>query len=307
MSAAVSPPEVLVVGGGVVGLGVAWRLGQRGVRVTVLERGEAGRGASWAAAGMLAPVAELGFEELDLYALSRESLRRWPAFARDLEAVTGRSVDYRDDGTLVVAPDRDAAEALRRSFRFQQQHGVDVRWLSRDAALDLEPFLSPRIAAAVHAPGDHQVDNRRLVAALRAAVEEAASVTVREHVAVRAIHPDADAPRAVLDDGSEVAARQVVLAAGAWSGGVEGLAPVEVPVRPVKGQMLSLRMDAPVAGPPFGLRHVVRSPDAYLVPKSDGRLVIGATSEEQAFDTRVTAGGLYRLLEGAWEACPGID
>ncbi|MEL6772117.1 MAG: glycine oxidase ThiO [Bacteroidota bacterium] len=307
MAHADTPHDVLVVGGGVVGLGVAWRLGQRGARVAVLEKGEVGRGASWAAAGMLAPVAELGFEELDLYALSRESLRRWPTFARDLEAETGQSVDYCTDGTLVVAPDRDDAAALRRSFRFQQEHGAEVRWLSRDAALDLEPFLSPRIAAAVHAPGDHQVDNRGLVEALRVAVDQHEGIVLHVGVGVRAIYPDAAQPRVVLDDGSERSARQVVLAAGAWSRSVDGLAPAEVPIRPVKGQMLSLRMDAPVAGPPFGLRHVVRAPHAYLVPKSDGRLVIGATSEEQSFDTRVTAGGLYRLLEGAWEACPGIE
>ena len=292
--------DVLIVGGGIIGLALARELAKRGRTVTVFERDRAGRGASWAAAGMLAPAAELGFEEIDLYRLGRESLRRWPDFARDLEAAGGMSVGYRDEGTLVVADDRDAAEALRRLYRFQEEHGAPVEWMTGREALEVEPFLSPKLAAAVFSPEDHQVDNRAVVEALRTVAEAHPNIILRECVTVSAVAPR-EHPAVVVDDGEQTAARIVVLAAGAWTRGIEGLEPAP-PVRPLKGQMLSLRMEAP-----FELGHVVRGPDAYLAPKSDGRLVIGATSEEMGFDTTVTAGGLYRLLEGAVEVVPGIE
>lgn len=293
--------DVVVVGAGIVGMGVAWRLAEHGHRVLVLERERAGGGASRAAAGMLAPAAEVQFEELDLYRLGRESLRRWPAFARALEAASGRAVGYRDEGTLVVAVDRDDAEALRRLYRFQREQGVPVAWLSAAEALELEPFLSPRIAGAVHAPEDHQVDNRAVGEALRAVLQRAEGVVLREGVEVVAVEPDAARPAVRTAGGERLEARAVVLAAGAWLRDLAGL-PAPVPVRPVKGQMLALAM-----AEPFALRHVVRTPRAYLVPKADGRLVVGATAEEMGFDTTVTAGGVYRLLEGAVEAVPGVE
>ncbi len=292
-------PDVLVVGAGVAGLGVAWRLAQSGLAVTVLDRGAPGRGATWAAAGMLAPTVELGFEELDLYALSRESLARWPAFAAELETATGLSVGLRTDGTLVVADDRDSLLRLRRLFDFQQAHGAPVEWISGEAAREREPLLSPRIPAAVWSPTDHQVDNRRLAEALVAAVE-AAGGTIRHGAPVAAVRPDAARPAVVLDTGERLEARAVVIAAGAWTASIAGVVPA--PVRPVKGQMLSLRQTDSVR-----LSVTVRGPDAYLVPKPDGRLVVGATSEERGYDTAVTAGGLYRILEGAVAVVPGIE
>ena len=293
--------SVIIVGGGAIGLSVGWELAKAGADVALFDRGEAGRGTSWLAAGMLAPDAEIGFEERALYRLSRESLSRWPAFARSLEEATGQTVDYRDEGTLVVADDRDSAEALRRLYRFQKEEGLDVQWLTGAEALEIEPFLAPRLAAAVFAPGDHQVDNRRLVGALRTAFVEAGG-RLRERTSVQALVPEDGRPAVLLEGGERAEADAVVVAAGAWSRGIEGLEPAgRPPVRPVKGQMIELRMERP-----FELRHVVRGPGAYLAPKSDGRLLVGATSEEMGFDTRVTAGGLYKLLEGAWEVVPGI-
>ncbi|MEM9666951.1 MAG: FAD-dependent oxidoreductase, partial [Bacteroidota bacterium] len=130
---------VVIVGGGVVGLSIGWCLARTGVGVTIVERGQVGRGTSWQAAGMLAPDAEIGFEELELYRLSRESLRRWAAFAREVEAASGQSVDYRTDGTLIVADDPDSAAALRRLYRFQQEQGLSVEWLTGAEALNREP------------------------------------------------------------------------------------------------------------------------------------------------------------------------
>lgn len=293
--------RVVIVGGGAIGLAIGWMLARAEIPVTLFERDRAGRGTSWLAAGMLAPDAEIGFEERALYRLSRESLRRWPHFAAELEAASGQSVDYRDEGTLVVADDRDAAEALQRLYRFQKDEGLAVEWLTGDEAREREPFLAPRLSAAVFAPSDHQVDNRRLLEALRTAFRKAGG-RLHEHTPIRAITPDEEAPAVVTEDGDRVEAAQVVLAAGVWSRQIEGLPPeARPPVRPVKGQMIELQMELP-----FDLQHVVRGPEAYLAPKSSGRLLVGATNEEMGFDTRVTAGGLYDLLEGAWDVVPGI-
>ncbi|RMH59715.1 MAG: glycine oxidase ThiO [Bacteroidetes bacterium] len=294
-------PSILIVGGGAVGLGIGWELVRQGRPVTIFDRGLAGRGASWLAAGMLAADAELQFEEPELYRLSRESMRRWPDFARALEAAAGDTVDYRDEGTLLVADDPDSAAALRRRYTFQKEQGLAVEWLTGAEALEREPFLAPRLAAAVFAPDDHQVDNRRVLEACKRAFVRAGGV-LREHTPVQAVVPDAAAPAVVTEAGERIEGGTVILAAGAWSRQVEGLEPdVRPPVRPVKGQMIELRVERP-----FALRHVVRGPQAYLAPKSDGRVLVGATSEEMGFDTRVTAGGLYTILEGAWEIVPGI-
>ncbi len=293
--------RVIIVGGGTIGLGIGFELVRRGTPTTIFERDKAGRGTSYQAAGMLAPDAEIEFEELELYEFNRESLRRWPDFADRVESASGQSVDYRDEGTLIVADDRDAAEALERLCEFQQGQGLDVEWLTGEEAREIEPFVAPRLSAAVFAPSDHQVDNRRLVDALRTAFE-AEGGTLHEDTPVDAVVPDAEAPAVRTTDGERVAADRVVVAAGVWSRELDGLeSDATPPVRPVKGQMIQLRRKRP-----FDLQHVVRGPEAYLAPKSDGRIVMGATSEEMGFDTTVTAGGLYDLLEGGWEVVPGI-
>jgi glycine oxidase len=293
--------DVLIVGGGTIGLAIGFELVRRGTRTTIFEKDRAGRGTSYQAAGMLAPDAEIEFEERELYDFNRESLRRWPDFAERVEAASGQSVDYRDEGTLIVADDRDAAEALERLYTFQQDQGLNVEWLTGEEAREIEPFVAPRLSAAVFAPSDHQVDNRRLVDALRTAFQ-AEGGTLHEHTPVQAVVPDAETPAVRTADGERVAGDCVVVAAGVWSRELDGLTPdAQPPVRPVKGQMIQMRRTRP-----FDLQHVVRGPEAYLAPKSDGRVVMGATSEELGFDTTVTAGGLFDLLEGGWEVVPGI-
>ena len=293
--------DVLIVGGGTIGLGIGFELVRRGTPVTIFERDKAGRGTSYQAAGMLAPDAEIEFEEQTLYDANRESLRRWPDFVDRVEAASGQSVDYRDEGTLIVADDRDAAEALERLYTFQREQGLDVEWLTGEEAKEIEPFVAPRLSAAVYAPSDHQVDNRRLIDALRTAFE-AEGGTLHEDTPIDAVVPDAEAPSVRTTNGEQVVGGRIVVAAGVWSRELDGLTPdATPPVRPVKGQMIQMRRKRP-----FDLQHVVRGPEAYLAPKSDGRIVMGATSEERGFDTTVTAGGLYDLLEGGWEVVPGI-
>lgn len=294
-------PEILIVGGGVIGLSIGWELQRAGRRVIVFDRDEAGRAASWQAGGMLAPAAEIGFEEPELYRFSRESTELWPDFVRRLESDSRREVGFRREGTLVVSDDADSQARLRRVYEFQLEQQLNVRWLSGDQARDLEPFLAPRVTAGVLSPDDVQVDNRKLVLALIDAIRRTGG-EVRERTPIIRVEPDALSPRVVTADGEEVEGEVVVLAAGAWCREVDGL-PKEArpPIRPVKGQMVELRMIRP-----FALDRVVRGPHGYLVPKESGRLLIGATSEEMGYDTEVTAGGIYKLLEGAWEIVPGI-
>ena len=271
--------------------------------MTVYDRGEAGHGASWAAAGMLAGAVESEPGEEKLLPLALESQRLWPDFAREVEAAAGLSVEYRDEGTLVVALNRDDAAQLRHSYEFQKGQGLDLHWLSAAEARQREPHLKPGIAAAVWSPRDHQVENRRLGRALAVAARHA-GVDLIEHCAVREIAIAGGHAKGVVTERGRAEADVVVLAAGAWSRDVGGIPPAHVPpVRPIKGQMLALQMDpaAPL------IRHVLWLPRAYLAPRLDGRLIIGATVEERGFDTRLTAGGLLALLDGAWRALPSIE
>jgi glycine oxidase len=298
-----SRPRIAIVGGGVIGLSIGWRLAEAGCPVDVYERGKAGRGASWAAAGMLAAGVESEPGEEGLLPLTRASQALWPGFARALEAASGIDVGLREEGTLVIALTRDDAERLRFTFDLQRRLGIEIEWLSGAEALRREPHLSPRVAAACFSPHDTQVDNRRVAEALIEALRRAGG-RLHEESAVEAIDVAGGAARGVIVAGERRRADIVVLAAGAWAQEIAGIPPAaRPPVRPVKGQTVTLRMDkaAPL------LRHVLWAPKAYLVPRRDGRLIVGATVEERGFDEWLTAGGVMALLEGAWRALPGTE
>jgi glycine oxidase len=299
-----SLPKTVVIGAGVVGLSIAWRLAQSGCPVTVYDGAAAGRGASWAAAGMLAAAVETEPGEEKLLALTLESQRLWPDFARELEAVSGISVDYRDEGTMVVALTRDDTEQLRFTYEFQKSLGLELDWLSGAEARRREPHLRPGIPGAVLSLRDHQVENRLLGYALTEAVRQA-GVVLHEHCPVREVDVASARAYGVVTDRGYDRADVVVLAAGAWSREIGGIPRSHLPpVRPIKGQMLALRMDlkTPI------LRHVTWLPrGGYLVPRRDGRLVVGGTVEERGFDDSITAGGLLALIEGAWRAVPAIE
>jgi glycine oxidase len=297
-------PTVAIIGAGVIGLAIAWRLAARGAQVAVFDKGAAGSGASHAAAGMLAACAEAEPGEEALVALGRESQARWPAFAAELEQTSGVDVGLRPEGTLVVALTADDQARLQHQLVFQHKLGLPLQWISAAETRRREPHLAGKLAGAVFSPEDTQVDNRKLAAALRIAAEAAGAI-VNEHRAVDAISSRAGrADGIVLADGSKVVADVVVLAAGAWSRSIAGVPPeLRPPVRPIKGQMLSLRMDQ--ASPL--LSHVVWAPGAYLVPRRDGHLLVGATVEEKGYDTSLTAGGMLTLLEAAWRAVPAVE
>jgi glycine oxidase len=289
-----------VVGGGVIGLGIAWRAAMAGLRVTVVDQAP-GRGASWAAAGMLAPVTEVHYGERPLLGLNLAAAARWPGFAAEVEEAAGRSVGYRPAGTLAVARDADDNAALEDLYRFQLRCGLDVQRLRSRECRQLEPGLAPSIRGGVLAPGDHQVDNRALVEALLVACQRAGVRFVAGRVAELAV--TGDRVTGVVLGGERLAAGAVVLAAGCWSGGLGGLAAEAlVPVRPVKGQLLYL---GGPADQPLCQRNV-RGLEVYVVPRGDGRVVVGATVEEQGFDTRVTAGAVHDLLRAALELLPDV-
>jgi glycine oxidase len=299
-------PDVLVVGGGIIGLVTAWRAAQRGLATAVLDP-EPGGGAAQVAAGMLAAVTELHHGEQTLLGLNLESARRYPDFAAELADAAGRDLGYRRSGTLAVALDADDRAHLRELHALQQRSGLDAQWLSGRECRRLEPMLAPGVRGGLRVDGDHQVDPRRLAAALVTACDRAGVVFHRAW-AERLTVVRERATGVVTADGTGLDAGQVVLAAGSLSGRLAGVPEaVRPPVRPVKGQVLRLTM--PALPTPFlsrTVRAVVRGSHVYLVPRENGELVVGATSEETGWDTTVTAGGVYELLRDAHELVPGI-
>ncbi|WP_406197757.1 glycine oxidase ThiO [Kitasatospora sp. NBC_01560] len=302
-----SHADVLVIGGGIIGLAVAWRAAQRGLRIVVADPSPGG-GAARVAAGMLAPVTELQYGEEPLLRLGMASNQRYAAFAAELEEASGgQDTGYRQCGTLAVALDADDRAELRELHAFHLRLGLDSQWLTGREARRLEPMLAPGVRGGLHVADDHQVDGRRLLTALLRA-GEAAGVAVRPSAAAELLVEDGRAVGARLGTGETVTADRVVLAAGPDSHRLPGLPAGVLPaIRPVKGQILRLRI--PPAYRPFlsrNVRAVVRGQHLYLVPRENGELVIGATSEEQGYDTTVTAGGVYELLRDAHELVPGI-
>ncbi|AQS72263.1 glycine oxidase ThiO [Streptomyces pactum] len=300
-------PDVLVVGGGIIGLVTAWRAAQRGL-VTALVDPEPGGGAAQVAAGMLAAVTELHYGEQTLLALNLASARRYPEFAAELTDLTGHDLGYRRCGTLAVALDADDRAHLRELHALQQRSGLESEWLSGRECRRLEPMLAPGVRGGLRVDGDHQIDPRRLAAALVAACERVGVVFHRVWAEQLTVGGGKRATGVVTADGTVLAAGQVVLAGGSLSGRLGGV-PDDVlpPVRPVKGQVLRLTMPR-THGPLLSrtVRAVVRGNPLYLVPRESGELVVGATSEELGWDTTVTAGGVYELLRDAHELVPGI-
>lgn len=303
--------DTIVVGGGTIGLSVAWRAAACGIDVAVVDPSP-GQGASWAAAGMLAPVGEVHYGEEALVSLNVAAAGRWPAFAAELESCTGRHIGYLQCGTLLAAFDEGDRAWAEQLFAFQKELGLDVEWISGRKARELEPRLSPSVRAGMLASGDHQVDNRLLVGALL----EAARISGCKFYddTVDSLETTGGRVEGVrLRDGTFLESRAVVLASGAWSGQIAGVPEaLRPPVRPVKGQIIRLRVpDSSKASlailPRRPVRGIVNGAAIYLVPRADGTLVIGSTIEEKGFDTSVTAGAVYELLRDAHRVMPAIS
>lgn len=299
--------NIHIIGGGVIGLGIGWQLAKAGVSVTVYDSAEVGQASSWAAAGMLAPLAEAHSDETDLLKLGCDSITRYPEWVSELEADANIDIGFRIEGTLIVGLGVEDTHQLRHLYQAQQQLDLEVNWISGREARKIETALSPRVTAAIHCKKDYQVDNRLMVKALKRAYLTSGGVLHENHVVQKVVVKDGHVYGVETQDGYQQA-NIVILSAGCWSAQIEGIPDaIRPPVRPVKGQMLALQMEEANQ-----INSVIRTVTAryptsvYLVPRSDGRLIVGATTEEMGFDTQLTVGGMYELLRGAWEALPGI-
>jgi len=285
--------KVVIVGAGVAGLGIGWRLRQAGADVLILERGQPASAATWAAAGMLAVTGEMGESQAPESDFARQASGLWPEFATELESTSGLDIGYRRSGTLLVAATPDEAKAFRPS--------PDATVLNAAQTRDLEPMLAPDIAGGLLALGDAQVDNRALGQALARAFVSAGGMLSLNEAAVRFV-VSGNAVAAAVTPFEHYEADAFVIAAGAWSGGFGGL-PAEVlpPVHPVKGEMIAV---APPAGAHLP-RRLVWGHGIYLVPRPD-RLLIGATVAETGFDTSLTDEAADWLSRRAVALMPGL-
>lgn len=298
-------PDVVVVGGGVIGLSIAWEAAAAGMSVTLADP-RPGRGAGWAAAGMLAPAGEAHFGEDALTMLNVAAARAWPSFAHTLQESSGRSVHYVDDGTLLIAVDASDRAASDDLLAHQLALGLDARRLSAAECRTAEPLLAPGIRGGADLSEDHQVDNRSVLEALVAACA-AEGVTVVEEEVSKVEVGDGCVTGVVLAGGHRCHAGAVVVAAGCHSGQLPGIPnPFLPPVRPVKGLTLRLRAGAGVPTLARTVRGLVHGRSCYLVPRKDGSLVVGATVEEKGFDLSVQAGSVGDLLNDARMLIPTL-
>lgn len=291
--------DAIVIGGGVIGCSLAWRLAQAGMRVMVMERGDIGREASHAAGGMLAPLAEADAVD-DFFHLSVASRAMYADFARELKEASGIDIEYRTEGTLYLSLTEEDDEELNHRWQWQHAAGLNVKRLNADCVLKLEPLVNERLRWALKFPDDHQVNNRQLTVALHSAAQKA-GVEFRTQLTADRILTKNRRAIGVSTDRGEVHSKVVIVAAGSWSSVLkedgENLLPA-FRVEPVRGQMISVEMPQPQ------ISHVIYSRRSYLIPRLGGFLIAGSTSERVGYDKRVTAGGVASIIERATEVLP---
>jgi len=289
--------RIVVIGAGVAGLSVGWRLAEAGADVLVLERAQPGRGATWASAGMLVGLLERFDETAPEAILARQSAALWPRFAVDIEERSGVPIHYRQDGLLYPAADEADAGPLRA----RAAANADLEFIDPGHAHLLEPLLPESGFGALRDPHAAQVDNRALADALVSALKRCGGTLSANEAAV-VIESDGERAVAVRTPFARYEADAVVLAAGAWSADFRGL-PQDVlpPVHPVKGQMIALSPPAEAKLPV----HLIWGEGVYLVPRHD-RLLVGATVEEAGFDTTPTHAARDWLIERAERLIPSL-
>ena len=303
MGASSNSSRIIIVGAGVIGLSIAWRLARENTRdeILLLDANRAGEGTSRVSAGMIAPIAEAGFEDPHFIKFARLSRERYRAFVSEVSRDADMPVVLGEEGSIIVAIHRDDVEAMRRVYEHRRHAELPVEWLTGTEAREMEPTLTPRVSAAMWIAYDGQVNPRALLPALVRACNRR-GVEVRESARVQRIVINDETVAGVELDGETITADTVVVCAGAWSGTIDGMPADVVPqVRPIRGQILRLTRTTD-----FAMKHVVRGPRAYLLPKDDGTVVVGATQEEAGFDATPTAGGIKTILENAWEMVPSI-
>ena len=293
-----SGSELVIVGAGVIGCAIARELARQGARPLLLERGQPVLEASWAAAGMLSPLAEASGPGAFL-SLARQSLLLYPQLSDELRAETGIDIGYRDEGTLAVALDHADLQLLDARHAWQVDAGLPAERISPEKLLELEPLVASSASGAYWLPEDHQVDSRKLSAALLESAR-ATGARLRTGCEVASISIEGGRARGVeLVDGERIGADAVIIAAGSWSGTIRGL-PRTVPTHPVHGQLLAVQLG------PSDLTRVIHTPRVYVVPRRDGRMILGATTESIGFRKSVSPEGTKAILEAASQAVPAL-
>lgn len=297
--------DSVVIGGGVIGCAIAWRLAQAGMKIVVLERGEVGREASHAAGGMLVPLAEAD-EADDLFHLCVASRAMYADFARELQQASGINIEYRTEGTLYLSLTDQDDEELERRWQWQRAAGLNVKRLNADCARKLEPQVNDRLRWALKFPDDHQVNNRQMMKALHIAAQNAGVEFRTQTEANRLLIESQAGGKQVIGvqtPRGEVRSGNVIVAAGCWSSLLSSANETLLPnlkVEPVHGQMVAVEMPAPP------VNHIIYSCRAYVVPRLGGVLIAGSTSDKFGFEKRVTAGGMASIIERAKEILPGV-
>ncbi len=287
--------DAAIVGGGVIGCSIAWRLAQAGLSVTVIERGKVGQEASWAAGGMLAPFAEADRSDAFLD-LALQSRVLYAEFARELLAATGVDIEYRSEGTLYLALSEEDEEELEHRWQWQHEAGLQVKKLTVDCVRKLEPQLNVALRWALKFPDDHQVNNRKLTMAVESAARQAGA-EILPNTGVQNLLLSGNQVNGVATSQGEIKADIVIIAAGCWS----KLLCAKLPIEPVHGQMMAIKMTAPF------LQHVIYSPRGYLIPRQNGIVIAGSTTENKGFEKEVTAGGLAQIIANAREITPQLQ
>jgi glycine oxidase len=291
--------DAAIIGGGVIGCSIAWRLAQAGMRVVVIERGAVGHEASHAAGGMLAPLAEADAAD-DFFHLAVASRAMYAEFARELKEASGIDIEYRTEGTLYLSLTEEDDDELDHRWQWQHAAGLNVKRLNADCVRKLEPLVNERLRWALKFPDDHQVNNRQLTIALHSAAQKA-GVEFRTQLAADRILTENQQAIGVSTDRGEIRSKVIIVAAGSWSGLLKEDGGNLLPafrVEPVRGQMISVEMPQPQ------ISHVIYSQRSYLIPRLGGFLIAGSTSERVGYDKRVTAGGVASIIERASEVLP---
>ena len=291
--------EVLIIGGGVIGLSIARQLHKKGVReITILERGRTGGEASYAAAGMLAPNAETD-ETDDFFHLCNDSNKLYPAFARALFDETGVDIELERSGTLYLAFTEADVKEIRHRFGWQTKANLAVEHLNAESVRKFEPFVSPDVREALFFPNDRQVENRKLLAALRK-YAELNQIEIVENAKVKRLVIENEKVVSAETVNRKFAAETIVLATGAWTSFISADGLSLPKVKPIRGQMLAFQTAKRL------FQTVIYSPRGYLVPRLDGRILVGATVEDVGFDRTTTDAGINFLRKNALEIAPSL-
>ena len=292
--------HIIIIGAGVCGLAIGLELAKNNIHTTIYDKGEIGDGASNHSGGMLAAGIENEPSEASLWQLTRKSQEMWHDYAKEIETISGLNIDYRKEGTMMIATNQDDLKHVQFLYEYQQKLGVKLDFLSARDIQKQEPYL--KTVGGMVCKDDHQVNSRLFIKALSTAFIKLGG-RIHTHTPVSTIHTTNNTTTGIkLADGTIIEGDGVVVCAGVHSPLIKNIQ-TPLPVRPLKGQMLALQMDknSPI------INHVVWSPRSYLIPKSDGTLLIGATVEESGYNTENTAGGIYSLLESAWRCLPAVE